>query len=92
MALPIRLHDEPPSHLITLYCVQTYWDARSKLAVGVLKECVTEEKALALGRRLARRHTGVVVFAVTGNPEADYWAEPLILAAHGRTPLCSRDV
>lgn len=87
MAYPVMLRDtEPAAHLLTIYCVQAYWFDGRKPAHGALKECATEERALALGRRLSRRHYGVMVFSVTGNPEADYWRSPKVLKTYGVVP------
>lgn len=88
MGHPIRLREpERAAHLITIYAVQVYWFDGRRAARGALKECPTEEKAIALGRRLARRHYAVLAFSVVGNPEADYWAAPRVLEVHGPAPL-----
>jgi hypothetical protein len=46
--------------------------------------------AEALGFRLARRRAGVVVYEMCGDPEADIWDEPEVIAAYGVAAEVSR--
>lgn len=39
--------------------------------------------AEALGSSLSRRRAGVVVYEVCGDPAADIWDEPVVIAAYG---------
>lgn len=71
----------------TIYCVQTYWKDRLRLNMGGLRQFRKEIEARASGERASRRHDGVIVYALSGDPECEFWEEPRVLAAYGETPL-----
>lgn len=71
----------------TIYCVQTYWKDRRRLNMGDLRQFKDEETARSSGERASRRQDGVVVYAMSGDPDMDFWDEPRVLAAYGETPL-----
>ena len=71
---------------VTVYCVQSFWRDRRKLAAGRLRQFKNEADARMAGESASRRDAGVIVFAITGNPEADYWDEPRLLASYGDVP------
>ncbi len=78
-------------HLVTVFCVQAYWRDRAKLARGRWREFVSMEAALRAGRAEAGRAPAVVVYRMRGNPQVDYWEEPIILATHGEAAQARRD-
>lgn len=73
----------------TVYCVQTYWRDRRRLNMGDLRQFMKEDEARSAGERSALRQDGVIVYALTGEPEFDYWGEPRVLATYGETPVAS---
>ena len=72
----------------TIYAVTTFWRDSRKRGVqpGATHHAKSEDEARQLGAALSKRAGGVVVLRVVGNPEADYWEEPEILARHGDAP------
>lgn len=86
MGHPVPIIDHPPVKMLTFYCAQAFWRDRQKLAQGKFKQFRTEREATATAEIWAKRQVGVVVYAVTGNPEADYWNEPRIVATFGEVP------
>lgn len=72
---------------ITIYCVQTYWKDRRRLNMGDLRQFKDEGMARSSADRASKRQDGVVLYAITGDPDVDFWDEPVVLAAHGETPL-----
>jgi len=87
MASAIPLHDEgAATNEVTVYCVQAYWRDREKLARGRFRQFAKEEAAIGAGKAAAIRNAGVVVFSVSGHPEADYWEEPVVIATFGDVP------
>jgi hypothetical protein len=70
----------------TVYCVQAYGKKGRTLTKGALRQFGTEQEAADVGQLLSRRVVGVVVFSVSGEPAADYWEEPRLLATHGEVP------
>lgn len=76
------VQDRPPT-LLSVFCVQAYWNDRGKLAEGRLQQFGSMEAALRAGKVAARRAAAVCVFRVRGNPEADYWEDPVTLAKYG---------
>lgn len=69
--------------LITLYGVRSYWSDRGKLAEGKLQQFANMESALRAGQRAALKAPAVRVFRIRGNPAADYWEDPVIIARYG---------
>lgn len=88
MSAAIAIIDPEPS-IVTVYCVQPFWWDRRKLSAGRLRQFKQEEDAVQAGLALSLKEVGVLVFSVTGNPEADYWEEPRLLASHGEVPALS---
>ncbi|MBD3817897.1 MAG: hypothetical protein IE912_03145 [Brevundimonas diminuta] len=70
----------------TIYCVQTYRRQGRQVEAGQLRQFAEETAAVNAGNALAPRVAGVVVYALTGEPEADFWDEPKLLFSHGATP------
>lgn len=72
---------------ITIYCVQTYWKDRRRLNSGDLRQFKDEPKARAHAERMSVRQDGVLLYALEGDPDMDFWDEPRVIAAYGETPL-----
>lgn len=71
----------------TVYCVQPYAGASGRLIQCGLREFGDELAARREGETLSARRAGVLVFAVSGEPDFGTWEEPRILAAYGSTPM-----
>lgn len=69
-----------------VYCVQSYWQDRRKLAQGELLQFERQAQALSRARRIARRAAGVLVYAVDCDVEIEWWGEPQFIAAEGEVP------
>lgn len=72
----------------TVYCVETFWRNGRKLERGQLRQFAEPQLAEAVGRELGARMPGVLVYSVTGEPDADYWGEPEEIARYGDAPRC----
>lgn len=70
----------------TIYCAQPFWRRESGLAAGQVHQFMTEERARAGGEILAGSADGVAVFSLTGEPDVDYWSEPVMIVTFGETP------
>jgi hypothetical protein len=70
----------------TIYCVQTYRRQGRQLEAGQLRQFADEATARTVGITLAGRAAGVVVYAISGEPETDFWDEPRLLSRHGDAP------
>lgn len=76
-----------PDHFVTVYCVETYWRASPfRLERGQLRQFGDRETALRVGRAMARRRSGVLVFSVAGEPVSDIWQGPRTIARFGDAP------
>lgn len=71
----------------TIYCVQAYRRQGRQIETGQLRQFADEAAARSAGEAIARRAAGVVVYAITGEPEADFWDEPRVLSQHGDLPM-----
>ena len=89
--LAFRPVEETSSPLVTIFCVQAYWRDRLKLAKGRWEQFTSMEAALRAGKAALGRAPAVVVYRVRGNPEADYWEAPIVLAALGEAAQARRD-
>lgn len=72
--------------LKTLYCVQPYRHAAGQLARGDLRRLISRDAAIRAARAMRGQCAGVVVYRVTGSPDADYWSEPVLIARAGEVP------
>ena len=70
----------------SIYCVQTYWRQGRRMEPGQLRQFAGEADARQVGKSLAVRMPGVLVYAITGEPEADFWDEPRLIARYGDAP------
>lgn len=70
----------------TFYNVQAVLRHNNKLVQGQLRQFDNPDSALKVGEELAQRVAGVVVFKISGDPEADIWGEPETLVVHGEVP------
>lgn len=68
----------------TVYVVQPYVGER--LVPGRPVEFGDCGEALRAGEALSTRRAGVIVAAVSCEPDFDQWDEPRVLAAYGTTP------
>lgn len=69
-----------------IYCVETFWRNGRKLERGQLRQFADPATAQAVGQELGERMPGVLVYSITGEPEADYWDEPEEIARYGDVP------
>ncbi|SPU44802.1 Uncharacterised protein [Brevundimonas diminuta] len=70
----------------TIYRVQTYRRQGRRLEAGQMHQFADEAAARAAGISLSGKAAGVVVYAISGEPEADFWDEPMLLSRHGVAP------
>lgn len=70
----------------TIYCVQPYQRSAGRLVRGHMRRMLSAEAAMRAARAYKGAAAGVVVFRVTGSPEADYWSEPVLIARAGEVP------
>lgn len=68
------------------YNVQAFERIKGKLRQGRLRQFKTEAEATRMGDVLLSKVAGVLVFKIEGNPEADDWDEPVLIAQHGDVP------
>lgn len=73
----------------TIFCVQPFWNDGRKLAHGCLRQFTEEGRALRAGAVAAGRNSGVIVYAVDGDPDFEEWGRPRLLAVHGDVPPVS---
>ena len=71
----------------TIYCVQTFAGARGRQEKGRLTQFAAETDALELAGAMRDRVAGLIVYRVSGEPEFDWWDEPVVLERHGRVPV-----
>ncbi len=71
---------------VTHYFVQAYDRHGRKLMFGALRQAARRDAALGLALRVSRRTAGAIAYEVSGDPETDWWGEPVILGRYGRTP------
>lgn len=70
----------------TIFCVQPYRRHRGELVRGHMRRLLCREDALRAARAEKGYAAGVVVFRVSGSPEADYWSEAVVIARAGDVP------
>lgn len=70
----------------TIFCVLPYRKSGDRLERGHMRRLLSREAAIRAARAEKGQVAGVVVFRVTGAPEADYWSEPVIIARVGEVP------
>lgn len=71
----------------TIYCAQPFWRRAGRLIPGEPLQFIDRERAAEGARILTLGSAdGVAVFSLTGDPAADYWAEPVLLAKVGQVP------
>ncbi len=71
----------------TQYLVLPYkLGARNKVEAQQAQSCRTDGEALRTGERMAKRFLGVVVISQDYDEQADFAADPVVLAIHGTVP------
>ena len=70
----------------TIYCVQPYQKSAGRLVQGHMRRLLSQEAAIRAARAYKGGAAGVLVFKVTGSPEADYWLDPVLIARAGEVP------
>lgn len=70
----------------TIYCAQPFWRRQGRLEAGPAHQFLTEERAMIGGEILAGSADGAAVFSLTGEPDVDFWDEPVIIATFGDAP------
>ena len=70
----------------TIYCVQPYQRSAGRLVKGHLRRLLSRDAAIRAARSCKGAAAGVVVYRVSGAPEADYWSEPILIARAGDVP------
>lgn len=71
----------------TIYCVQPYAKSAGRLVQGHLRRLLSRDAAIRAARAYRGAAAGVVVYSVTGCPEADFWGDPILIAASGDVPI-----
>ena len=72
--------------LRTIFCVQPYRRSAGRLVKGHMRRLLSHDAAIRAARAMKGEAAGVVVFRVSGSPEADYWTEPVLIARAGEVP------
>jgi hypothetical protein len=70
----------------TIYCAQAFWRRGGRLQGGQIHQFLNAERAMEGGEILAAGADGAAVFSLTGEPDVDYWDEPVLLATFGNAP------
>ena len=71
----------------TQYLVLPYkLGTRNKVEGQQAQACRTDGEALRTGERMAKRFLGVVVMSQDYDEQADFAADPVVLATHGTVP------
>ncbi len=70
----------------TLYIAQPFFRRGRALTTGRAYSFPCAVDAEEAGRELSRVSDGVLVYAVTGDPEFEVWGEPELFATHGDVP------
>jgi hypothetical protein len=70
----------------TIYCAQAFWRRDGRLYGGPVHQFLTADRAVQGGEILAGSADGAAVFTLTGEPDVDYWDEPVILMTIGDAP------
>lgn len=72
---------------VTVYCVETFGPSGRRIDPRQVAQYGDAGEARAQGRLSARRRAGVLVYSVSGDPVADIWQEPQIIARYGVAPV-----
>lgn len=75
----------------TIFCVQPYRMTADGLQKGHMRRLLSADAALSAARAMRHHESGVVVYRVTGSPDADYWSSPVLIARAGAVPDLSPD-
>lgn len=67
----------------TVFCVQTYKRYGQALTKAVLMQFTSASEAEEVALALVPNSAAVVVYALSGVPDADVWDEPELFAAYG---------
>jgi len=70
----------------TIYCAQPFWMRQGRLEAGTLHQFLNEERARAGGLILAQGADGAAVFSLTGEPDVDFWDQPVVIWSAGHVP------
>lgn len=70
----------------TIYCVQPFQRSAGRLVHGHMRRLLSRDAAIRAARAYRGAAVGVVVFQITGSPEADYWSDPILIAQSGDVP------
>ncbi|KQS55934.1 hypothetical protein ASG17_07740 [Brevundimonas sp. Leaf363] len=69
-----------------IYCAQGFWARSGRLEAGEVHQFLNAERALEGADIIARSADGAAAFSLTGEPDVDFWDEPVILASFGTCP------
>lgn len=70
----------------TIYCVQPFVRSAGRLVRGHMRRLLSCDAAIRAARAERGLAAGVAVYRVTGQWEADYWSEPVLIAQAGEVP------
>ncbi|GAA0212628.1 hypothetical protein GCM10009081_29150 [Brevundimonas nasdae] len=70
----------------TIYCVQPYQRSAGRLVQGHMRRLLSRDAAIRAAQACKGMAAGVVVYRVTGSPEADFWMDPVMIARSGEVP------
>lgn len=68
------------------FVVRTFILYRGHLAIGQDRQFLDLQEAVKMARRLGQTAKGVVVFKLSGDPDADATADPEVVWKAGRLP------
>lgn len=72
---------------VEVFCVQTFWRPSSaRVEPGQFHQFGSRLDAMEAAKKLARSRPGVMVFRVQGDPVADIWQSPQVVARFGDAP------
>lgn len=72
---------------VTVYCVETFGPSGRRQDPPRPIQFGDEVTARGEGKDQARRRAGVLVYSVDGDPVADIWQRPRIIARYGTAPI-----
>ena len=70
----------------TIYCAQGFWWRNGRREPGVVHQFLNEERAREGGEILSLSADAVAGFSLTGEPDVDFWEDPVIIARYGDVP------
>lgn len=71
----------------TIYCAQGFWWRSGQLMPGQVHQFLDADRALEGAQILAVAADGASAFSLSGEPDVDFWEDPVLLASFGDAPV-----